>query len=172
MFPKPFRVTNFDGQSVDPFYTYGIWLVNPTALESPLDSNLKRILVRCLAAEPADRPSLRELLRWARWREAQPDWKEGQDEIRAWSNEHISQAPIVRSRLRTALYLGNLIKLTPCPSWKSPLLERLQVCKPALPLSAQMSWTASPKQQEFCASVAWRRGQTRQSSLSCVALHQ
>jgi hypothetical protein len=100
MFPRPFKVTNFDGELVDPFYTYGIWILNPIARESPLDLNLGRILVRCLAAEPADRPSLRELLRWARWREAQQDWRAGQEEIRAWSNEHINQAPIVRASLK------------------------------------------------------------------------
>ncbi|KAG6360795.1 hypothetical protein INS49_011862 [Diaporthe citri] len=94
LFPTPFRVTDFDGQSVDPFYTYGIWLTNPTALEAPIDTALMMILVRCLAADPADRPSLRELLRYARWRQTQPDFREGQDEIRAWSDENISQPPI------------------------------------------------------------------------------
>lgn len=118
IFPKPFRVTNFDGQLVDPFYTYGVWLVNPTAVESPIDPNLKKILVRCLAAEPAHRPSLRELLRWVRWRETQPDWREGQEETRAWSNVHISQAPIVRRSLWIFLCPESLIKLTSRPPWK------------------------------------------------------
>ena len=103
LFPFPLRVTNFDGQLVDPFYTYGIWLTNPTALEAQMDANLMMVLVRCLAAEPAHRPSLRELLRWARWRESEPDWSEGQDEIRAWSDEHIRQAPIVRNSPSTSV---------------------------------------------------------------------
>ena len=124
MFPQPYRVTNFDGQLVDPFYTYGIWLCNPTAREMPIDENIMGILVRCLAADPADRPSLRELIRWARWRQAQPDWKEGQDEIRAWANEHIRQAPIVRKGLRISPNYESVIKLTPCalrkPSPQAP----------------------------------------------------
>lgn len=95
LFPTPFDITDFDGQSVDPFYTYGIWLTNPTALEAPIDTALMMILIRCLAADPASRPSLRELLRYARWRETQPDWRDGQDELRDWSDEHISQPPIV-----------------------------------------------------------------------------
>lgn len=117
MFPTPFRVTDFDGNLVDPFHTYGVWLANPTAVESeqPLDANLARILVRCLAAEPEDRPSLRELLRWARWRETQPDWRGGQDDIRAWSNEHISQPPVVRINLSPSFCLDRVIKLTLCP---------------------------------------------------------
>lgn len=98
LFPDQFEVTNFDGELVDPFYTYGIWLTNPNAVEASIDKELMKILVRCLAADPADRPSLRELLRYARWRQTMPDWSEGQDELRAWSEEHISQAPIVRKK--------------------------------------------------------------------------
>lgn len=100
LFPTPFRIRNFDGQLVDPFYSYGIWLTNPTAIEAPIDTALTMILIRCLAADPADRPSLRELLRYSRWRQAQPDWSVGQDEIRAWSDEHISQPPIVSDKTR------------------------------------------------------------------------
>ncbi|POS69267.1 hypothetical protein DHEL01_v212339 [Diaporthe helianthi] len=108
LFPAPFPVTDFDGNSVNPFYTYGIWLVNPNVVESekPLDENLARILVRCLAAEPADRPSLRELLRWARWREAQPDWRGGQDEMRAWANQHIRQPLVPPPRAPASLQTG------------------------------------------------------------------
>ncbi|KAG8162278.1 hypothetical protein KVR01_008043 [Diaporthe batatas] len=103
-----FRVTDFDGNLVNPFHTYGAWLANPSVVESerPLDNNLASILVRCLAADPADRPSLRELLRWARWRETQPDWRVGQDEIRAWVDEHISQPPAAPVRAPASLQTG------------------------------------------------------------------
>lgn len=85
-----------------------------------MDANLMMLLVRCLAAEPAHRPSLRELVRWARWRQAEPDMREGQDETRAWSDEHIRQAPIVRNGPSTSSYFSNFRKLTPCLPWQKP----------------------------------------------------
>lgn len=118
LFPQPFRVTNFDEEAVDPFWTYGIWVTNETAIEAQLDAALVMILVRCLAADPADRPSLRELLRWARWRQIQPDWNEGQDDLRAWSDEHISQPPVVSKKSSNTLLLSNIDPLTPRPRWQ------------------------------------------------------
>lgn len=55
-FPIDLRVRNAWDQDVRPFYTHGAWLVS-----LQIDTALRDILLRCLADQPADRPSLHEL---------------------------------------------------------------------------------------------------------------
>ncbi|KAJ0117223.1 hypothetical protein J7T55_003633 [Diaporthe amygdali] len=91
MFPSPLEFKDFDRNPVRPFYTYGLWLSNKNSLNSELDVYLMMVLVRCLAADPEDRPSLRELLRWCSWRENDAHWDDQQESVRDWSDANINQ---------------------------------------------------------------------------------
>lgn len=93
-----------DGNRVDPFYTHGSWLRN----QGTIDSDLKGLLMRCLADQPAHRPSLRELNKYLDRADRIRAWKDDPDD-RDWFEQVVAEPPDVRA------------ESVPRPSWRVKL---------------------------------------------------
>lgn len=75
-FPAAYAaIRNIDGVLVEPFYTHGKALVETTMFGPEFIS----LLLRCLADQPAHRPTLEELERWVISMEADPANNEPDD---------------------------------------------------------------------------------------------
>lgn len=169
MFPSPLEFKDFDRNPVRPFYTYGLWLSNKNSLNSELDVYLMMVLVRCLAADPEDRPSLRELLRWCSWRENDAHWDDQQESVRDWSDANINQPAPVRSNPSMSLHFGWLVHQADTIYPGKSRLRRLQLLSLVLLGLDQTLWSVSQMQQKCCASAGWRPGRRKPSSPGCAA---
>lgn len=81
-----------DGKVVDPFYTHGSWLRNA----ENIDKDLKGLLIRCLADQPAHRPSLQELNKYSERADGIIAWNEDPDD-REWFEQVVNEPPDVRA---------------------------------------------------------------------------
>lgn len=84
-----FRDVN--GNAVDPFYTHGSWLRDVEFI----DNDLKGLLIRCLADQPAHRPTLQELYTYLDKADRIFGWNDDPDD-REWWEQLFHEAPEVR----------------------------------------------------------------------------
>lgn len=82
-----------DGRVVDPFYTHGSWL---RSVED-IDNDLKGLLIRCLADQPAHRPTLQELNTYLDKADRILAWNDDPDD-RDWYEQLTSEPPDVRAK--------------------------------------------------------------------------
>lgn len=90
---QTFRDVN--GNAVEQFYTHGSWLRDADIN----DNQLKGLLIRCLADQPAHRPTLRELKAYLTKADKIRSWEDDADD-REWFEEVVNEAPDVRAMLR------------------------------------------------------------------------
>lgn len=81
-----------DGNIVDSFYTHGSWLRN----QENLDNDLKGLLIRCLADQPAHRPTLQELNKYLDKANRIFAWLDDPDD-RDWFDQVVNEPPEVRA---------------------------------------------------------------------------
>ncbi|KAK7697547.1 hypothetical protein SLS64_013429 [Diaporthe eres] len=77
-----------DGNVVGPFYTHGSWLRDA----DNIDRDLKGLLIRCLADQPAHRPSLQELSKYLYRADRILTWNEDPDD-RDWFDQVVNEPP-------------------------------------------------------------------------------
>ena len=75
-----------DGNAVDPFYTHGSWIRNA----ENIDNDLKGLLIRCLADQPAQRPTLLELNKILDRADRILGWNEDPDD-REWFEQLLNE---------------------------------------------------------------------------------
>lgn len=81
-----------NGNAVDPFYTHGSWLRSAETI----DNDLKGLLIRCLADQPAHRPTLKELNVYLDKADRILAWTDDPDD-REWFEKVVDEAPDVRA---------------------------------------------------------------------------
>lgn len=81
-----------DGNAVEPFYTHGRWLRD----DETIDDELKGLLLRCLADQPAQRPTLLELNRYLDRADRISGWNDDPDD-REWFEHLVYEPPEVRA---------------------------------------------------------------------------
>lgn len=87
-------VTDVWGVQVEPFYTHGY---NITA-RTDMDLYLQKLVIRCMADQPAHRPTLEELKQFVDGAERDPDWQNDEYE-RDWFRFIFNEPPRVRTFL-------------------------------------------------------------------------
>lgn len=81
-------ITNFWGVEVEPFYTHGTH-----AFMMEIDDDIKGLILRCLADQPAHRPTLEELKEYMDAFENHPVWQD--DAYREWFRRVYHEPPAV-----------------------------------------------------------------------------
>lgn len=93
--PREPPIRDFFGNLIDPFWTHGSWLRFGDYLTDPV---LGHLLLRCLADEPAVRPTLDELVLFMDRYESSPGWHDDPDD-RAWLDRLFNGVPQVSDPL-------------------------------------------------------------------------
>lgn len=91
---------DIDGNVVDSFYTHGGWLRD----QMNIDNDLKGLLIRCLADQPAHRPTLQELSTYMARAERMQGWNDDPDD-RDWFDRMAGEPADVCSLSVTCLLL-------------------------------------------------------------------
>lgn len=103
------QVTDFWGNLVEPFYVHGHWLLDQQSIEN----DLKMLLIRCLADQPAHRPILEEFTEWMNHVEAPPEWRTNPDD-HDWFQRTFAEPPSVRIFFLDKFSMSKLRLLTWC----------------------------------------------------------